>query len=147
MYTQVKIRNLTTGPLAIMNTWGPQVERRVARTQWKKGQDGLVKKHVLDVRQVPTAFNLPAGEEVTLPRAAANSDQIVGLHRNNMISVSPVKPKDAPQAPAEVETAKDTSQAPEGQEEAGDGPQDSTEKDHRQGNGRGKGKGKGRSGK
>lgn len=150
MHTQVKIRNLSTGPLSIMDTWGPQVERKIARSVWKKGEDGLVKTHKLDVRQVPPAFNLMPGEEAILPRAAANSDQIVGLHRAGMISVSPVAVEDAPKAPAKADRGQDTPPAGDGQEEASKDSQDadggkaeSTGKDRK---GKGKGKGKGKAG-
>ena len=145
MHTQVKIVNRTPGPLTIMDTWGPQVEKKRIRSTWKKGEDGLVKKHVLDVRQVPPAFNLLPGESVILPRSAANADQIVGLHRAGMISVSPVTAQDAPRTPAKAEVPKGTSPARDGQEEAREGHQDGdTEDGSASGTWKGRGKGKGK---
>jgi len=144
MHTHVKIVNRTPGPLTIMNTWGKQVEMIRARTVWKKGDEGLVKSFVKDVRQVPTSFCLMPKEEATLPRAAANADQIVGLHRAGMISVSPVTVEDAPQAPAEEEGAKDTSPAPKATEEAREGSQDASKGDGKDTGKKGRGKGTGK---
>lgn len=126
MHTHVKVRNETRGPLPIMRTWQPESSRKVHKvvvSTWKKKEDGYHRSYAVESRRPPAAFNLAAGEEVILPRAAANSDQIVGLHRARMISVTPTvlkpgeKQAEKPEQKAEPEVEVVEEKADEGKTE------------------------------
>lgn len=90
MFDSVKVKNTSGGPLAIMRTWDAPVESTRWQSTWKRAEGGMKRTVRKVVHTVPSAFHLADGEEVTLPRAAANSDQIVGLHAAGRIKVTPV---------------------------------------------------------